>query len=554
MSPRLATLLSLLCASIAASAQGQPVNLLKTEIAEKLEEIYRDWDRDDGPGGVVAISLEGNMVYARAYGLAELEHSVPNSVTTKFDIGSVSKQFTAMCILLLEEDGLLALDDPVAKYIKEMPILEEGITIRQLLTHTSGVRDHTALMAIARKRTYGESDVLAMLRKQQDLNFEPGTKFMYSNSGYFLLATIVQSITKKPLSQFARERIFEPLGMDDTQIVDGPSQVVVNRAASYRRFRSGYVKAANSQSANGAVGVITNVYDMMKWQRNFKFNVLGKGSLDLPDPMLTPHVLPNGEELTYGLGVYVDDLDGVRRVTHTGSWQGYRSVVTMFPDHDLTIMTLANDGTQNAFTYNAKVARIILETRLDKTEEDSRRSMDLTDGLLQEFVGLYKVGEGTVATVSREGRRLNIRLTGQPRRDLFAVQADTFYTREEPLQVVFKYDADGQVQSGTLSRNGEQFTMRRMEPYEPIDGHMAQLAGTYRSPELDVDLTLVEVNGKLFLQRPGRSQRRINFHLKDRATMGGTRLQFVRDSDGRVIELLQSMDRITNLRFVRQRS
>ncbi|MCH8979996.1 MAG: serine hydrolase [Armatimonadetes bacterium] len=545
-------ILALLGATVLAAAQDRPVNLLKAEIAQKVEEIYKEWDRDDGPGGVVAITLEGRIVFAKAYGMAELENSVPNTLTTKFDIASVSKQFTAMCILLLEEDGLLSLDDRADKYIRGMPVLKRGITIRQLLTHTSGIRDHLALMALVRKRTYSAGEAISMLQKQQDLNFKPGTKFMYSNSGYLLLASIVQAVSGVRLSLFAKDRIFDPLGMDDTVIVDGPSLVVPNRAVSYRRFRGRFVKAEDLTSAVGASGVNTTVYDMMKWQENFESNVLGEASPHLMDKLLTPHVLPDGEETTYGLGVYVDELAGVRRITHTGSWQGYRAVVTRFPNYDLTIMTFANDGTQNASVFNGKVSQIILETKLDKPVQDPRRSVDLGRGLLQEYVGLYKVGEGTVASVTREGRRLRIRLTGRPRRDLYADQADRFYTRDAPVQVAFKYDGEGKVNSGTISLKGKESEMLRIEQYEPTAKYLDELTGTYNSSELDIELTVEQVNGTLYLKRPGRSGRRLNFHLPDWATLGSTKLQFVRDEDGRVIELLQTMDRISNLRFVRK--
>jgi CubicO group peptidase (beta-lactamase class C family) len=330
--------------------------------AEKVARVFAAYDRPDSPGCTAGVIQEGRFVHLRGYGRANLEHGVPLGPRTVFDIGSTSKQFTAAAIVLLAQDGRLALDDDVRKHVSEMPDYGRPVTIRQMLTHTSGLRDYLGLMSLAGwsfEDVSTDADALALIARQRELNFEPGTERLYSNSGYFLLSVIVRRVTGKTLRAFAAERIFGPLGMADTHFHDDHAEIVPRRATGYSpREGGGFRIEMSNFEQTGDGSVYTTVEDLLKWDANFYDPKVG--GKDLVAQLTSPGRLRDGQPLTYALGLAVDRRQGFPRVSHGGSWAGYRAELMRFPEQRLTVACLCNVSTADPTRLATEVAEIYL--------------------------------------------------------------------------------------------------------------------------------------------------------------------------------------------------
>ena len=289
---------------------------------------------------------DGEIIYKRGYGMANLEHGVPISSKTAFYIGSTSKQFTAMSILLLAEQGKLSLDDDIRKHIPEMPEYDHRITIRHLIHHTSGIPDYFVLWERAGRDfadSIPEQEVLDLLARQKTLNFTPGDRFMYSNSGYFLLSLTVKRVSGTSLREFAEENIFQPLGMRDTHFHDDRTMIVKNRAdGHFPRADGGFGIFTTSFDLVGSGGLYTTVEDLFVWDRNFYQNKLGRGGQGLIDRMLTRGKLNNGEELEYAFGLMVNEHKGLKMVSHGGGFIGFSAELIRFPGREFSIAVLCN--------------------------------------------------------------------------------------------------------------------------------------------------------------------------------------------------------------------
>jgi CubicO group peptidase (beta-lactamase class C family) len=261
-------------------------------ITDKVDSLFAPWNKPDSPGCALGIIKDGKLIYKRGYGMANLEYGIPITSQSVFRIGSTSKQFSAMCMVLLEEEGKLSLDDDIRKYIPELPEYETPITIRHLLHHTSGIRDYLTLMTLAGEREddfFTNEEVVGFLARQMELNFKPGEEHLYSNSGYFLLSVITKRITGESMSIYAEKNIFEPLGMENTHFHDNHTSIVRNRASGYLpREEGGFQISMTTLDMIGDGGIFTCVDDLLLWNQNFYNNRLGEGRQELINKMITP--------------------------------------------------------------------------------------------------------------------------------------------------------------------------------------------------------------------------------------------------------------------------
>ena len=298
-------------------------------MAHAVDQLFAQWAGPDSPGASIAIIQNGKIVYSQGYGAANLEYGVPNSPATVFHLASVSKQFTAFAIYLLVQDGRLSLDDDVRKYLPKLHDFGKVITIRQLLHHTSGVREQWNLLCLAGWRpedVITDDDVARLLFQQTELNFAPGDQFLYSNSGYTLLAMVVKQVSGKTLPAFAKERIFDPLGMAHTHFQDDYGIVVKDRAYSYARQPDGkYQYVALSDSTVGPSSLFSTVADLARWDENFYTGEVGGPALLAQ--MQEKGKLNNGEEIEYASGLEIGKYRGLRTVEHGGGAAAYRTRV-----------------------------------------------------------------------------------------------------------------------------------------------------------------------------------------------------------------------------------
>jgi CubicO group peptidase (beta-lactamase class C family) len=330
----------------------------------EIDAIFAEWDHKDSPGCALGVFEGGRITYERGYGMASLEHDVPITPETVFYAGSVSKQFTAFAAALAMQKGRLSVDDAIRKWLPELPAYADGITVRHLLNHTSGLRDYNTLLSIAGRRgdeAYDNPTVLRMTARQKGLNFAPGSEYLYSNTGYTLLATIVERATKTPFAAFADAEMFKPLGMTVTHFHTDTTRLVKWRALAYDPAQGGYRLDTPSNERAGAGGLFTNVRDLLKWDENFYTAAIGGPKVI--EQVQTPGSLNGGKPLTYAWGLMISTYRGSRIVEHSGSLGGYRAHTLRFPQHHTSMVALCNLASTNPGNLLRRVADIVLKDR-----------------------------------------------------------------------------------------------------------------------------------------------------------------------------------------------
>jgi CubicO group peptidase (beta-lactamase class C family) len=334
-----------------------------------VDEIFSKWTSST-PGCAVGVAVGGQTVLLKAYGMADLERDVPNTPDTIFESGSVAKQFTALAVQLLAGDGKLSLDDPVRKYVPELPDYGKPLTIRHMLTHTSGLRDWGSVAGIAgwprTTREYTHAHVLDIVSRQTSLNFDPGTKWSYSNTGFNLAAVIVSRVSGMPFAEFSRQRIFAPLRMTHTSWRDDHSRIVKGRAVAYSAQNGGYQIEMPFENVHGNGGLLTTVSDLLTWNENFINPKVGNPKLIAE--MTTVGTFNDGKPLDYGLGLYVNAYRGIKNVYHSGSTAGYRAHLNRFPETQTSVAVLCNGSNGDATRSANLVSNVFLRDRLKPAE------------------------------------------------------------------------------------------------------------------------------------------------------------------------------------------
>ena len=342
--------------------------------AARVDSIFAAWQRDDAPGCAVGVSGADRLLFARGYGSANLDYRVPLEPTSVFYLASVSKQFTAAAVALAARQGFLSLDDDVRRWLPELRLYEAPITVRQLVHHTSGLRDYLTLMPLAGRRlqdVLSDADLIDLIARQRALNFAPGTEFLYSNTGYLLLAEIVRRSTGKTLRAYADEQIFRPLGMRDTHFHDDAGVVVPRRVIGYARDSSGYrINHFFNFDKVGDGGLYSTVEDLARWDRAMHQGTLGGSGFAAQ--LLDRGVLASGDTLPYAFGVIHDVYRGLRTVEHGGSLAGFRTALIRFPDAGLSVIVLCNDGRANTGLLARRVAEVHLGDRMGPSDETRR--------------------------------------------------------------------------------------------------------------------------------------------------------------------------------------
>ena len=535
-------------ASIAALAVTAASGLAQAPNAPSrasLDRVFSDWSAKDGPGCSAAASQDGRTVYEAGYGSANLEADVPVTPASIFHAASVSKQFTAMAVMLLARDGKLSLDADVHTYLPELPDYGQRITLRHLLTHTSGLRDQWSLLALARGRfeedRITEADVLDIVTRQKSLNFVPGTEYLYSNTGYTLAAIIVGRVSGKPLRQFADERIFKPLGMTQTHFHDDYTMLVKGRTSAYEKGKDGWHVGIPNYDTYGATSLFTTVGDLLKWQENFRYPVVGDEAI--LKQMQTSAVLANGDTTGYGLGLQIGQQDGMKLVGHAGGDAGYRTYTGRYPEHAFAVAVLCNASTADPVGLAAKVADIYLKP-FAKPTPAPKATAKLTKQELSRFAGLYvnsTTGEPTFVTLVDTGLVVG-RRTGPA---LLPVAANRFRTGNAEWEFAPNGDL---VQRFLGSPPRHPVTLVRREAAHPSASELAAYAGAYTSAELGATYTVAATDTGLTLKT--RTNPPVTATPVYGETFSGPFLiEFTRDQGGRLTGFLVSTGRVRKLRF-----
>lgn len=382
----------------------------------KVDRVFAEWDKPDSPGAALSVIKDGEIIYKRGYGMANLEYDIPIAPTTIFDIASVSKQFAGFAIATLLHEGKLALDDDIRTHLPDVPDFGTKITIRHLVHHTSGLRDWVQALVIAG----GQMDdvisfkhILKMVRRQKELNFEPGATFLYSNTGYNLLAEIVEKITGDSFREWTDANIFKPLAMTNTHFHDDHEMIVKNRAYSYLSAKdNGFKNAVNNLTALGSSSLYSTVEDLSKWILNFDDARIGRQAV--VEQMHQQGVLNNGKQISYAFGLDIGEYRALKTAGHSGSWRGFRSHLIRFPDQKFGVVILCNLETFNPLNLAKKIADIYLADVLapeapepDKQPPERTETEPLSPEQLSEFEGDYYTEElDTTYTIGVRGDRL----------------------------------------------------------------------------------------------------------------------------------------------------
>ena len=328
----------------------------------EVDAIFAEYDKPGSVGCALGVAQNGEFLYKKGYGYANLDWDIPVSPTTVFYVGSVSKQFTAASIALLAAEGKVDLDADIRTYLPELPPRNPAVTVRQVVHHISGVPDMYSVMrkhGLSTWDQFSRDEALALLASQE-LDFTPGSKYQYSNGGYFLLSMIVQRASGKTLRQYSDENIFTPLGMSDTHFHDDPLHIVPRRAMSYMPLEDGgyYQSYQGNFALPGAGGLYSTVEDLLKWDRNFLHNRLGDA--DFMSVMHTPGVLNSGEVLDYAFAMRHGEHGGLKTVGHTGSFMGFKAYYVRFPEQSFSTWVLCNMGEIVPQQLGLKVADLYL--------------------------------------------------------------------------------------------------------------------------------------------------------------------------------------------------
>lgn len=528
----------------------------------RVDTVFAEYDRPGMPGCAAGIYRDGQIAYARGYGLADLERGVPITPHTVFDLGSTSKQFTASAILLLAQDGKLSLDDDVRRWIPELPQYQRPITLRHLLNHTSGVRDYIQLLAMGGNRMDGvttEEDALAAIVRQRETNFAPGDEYLYSNSGFFLLSEVVKRASGKHLREFARERIFAPLGMRRTHILSDHADVVPDRALAYdQRPDNSWRMDVSRWLQTGDGAVFSTVEELLLWDRNFQDPRVGGQAL--LTELQTVGKLANGKELTYGAGLMIGRYRGLRTVRHGGAWGGYRAELLRVPDAHFSVAVLCNAGTSRPDALANSVAEIYLEDRMEPVAPrpqaaagSAARAVRIAPERLRALAGPYRDPVSfSSRTITFDDGRLWMS-TGGPRTELRPLSATEFEAVGASVRTRVRFEpaASGRPARVTVSPEGRDPVMaEKLALVTPSAEELAVYAGSYFSDELQTTWRLAVENGVLTGRGPGADGTPLRPLQRDEFTNLGI-MQFTRDTAGAIDGFTLRAGRVRNLHFTR---
>jgi CubicO group peptidase (beta-lactamase class C family) len=529
-------------ATALAAAPAAQLGQTSAGIDAKVDAVFEKWTRPSTPGCAVGVGMAGKPVLAKGYGMADLEHDVQNTAETIFEAGSVSKQFTAAAVLLLARDGKLSLDDPVRKYIPELPDYGVPLTIRHMLNHTSGLRDWGEIAAIAgwprTSRVHTHAHVLEIVNHQRALNFTPGTRWSYSNTGYNLAAILVSRVSGMSFPDFTKRRIFEPLGMTRTSWRDDHTRIVKGRAIAYSEQRDGFHILMPFENVHGNGGLLTTVGDLLKWNENFISAQIGGPSFVAEQQQ--PGKFNDGRVHDYALGLFVGTYKGLREVNHSGSTAGYTAFLVRYPDRHVSVAVLCNVTTGAATQYARAVADLYLAGYIQPQNPPIAKHTP-SEAELNAAAGLYRDAEtGVPLSIVRNGGAL--RVNNAP---LVPASAGHFVTAAGST-----YDIDGKGARVT-DRFGSVVKYERVEPVKLAVEQLKEFVGTYVSDEAETSITVAVENDSLVLKRRPDTTIRLTPIYADAFAGQGT-IIFRRDRNNRVTEFSVSRDRVWDLRFTKK--
>lgn len=496
------------------------------------------------PGCQLAVSRNGNLLFSKAWGMADLEHNVSLTKESVIEAGSVSKQFTAACILLLEQEGKLSLDDDVRRYVPELPDYGYKITLRHMMQHTSGLKDWGSVAGISgwprTTKTYNNDDAVYIISKQKTLNHPPGDEYIYSNSNYNLFAVIVERVSGKSLAEYSKQKIFEPAGMMHTEWRNDFKKIVPHRSIAYEKQGNVYFTDMPNEYVYGNGGLLTTVEDLVKWNDFYLNGRLGNPSI--LSKQLATNPLNNGVKGYYGAGLRVDSVRGWKSISHTGATAAYRASLAFFPDAGLTIAWLSNSAEFDGQAGPADAVRnIFLNDKTIAPEKNANNNFQVAEKALQQFAGWYRdprSGAGIQLQV-KEGK-----LTDGRGGFLQPISENLFNFRGSSVLMI-----PGNPRKIKLTGREESIVWEAAANPVSDPESLKEYSGEYYSDETESRFVVLLKDGKLVIHRDPKTDYNLIPMYKDGFIFPGSTIVFLRSKKGKVDRLQVNVGRARNVVF-----
>ncbi len=516
-----------------------------SDTARQIESILKPWSNPGLPGVSVAISRNGQLIYAGAFGAADLEHNVLNDTATIFEAGSVSKQFTAAAILVLEQDGKLNQRDDVRKYIPELPDYGSVITIYDLIHHQSGLRDWGSVAEVEGwgrgSRAHSNAHALQIICRQTALNNPPGTEYIYSNSNYNLMAIIVERVAKFSFAQFCKERLFIPAGMSHTSWRNDYRQVVKNRAIAYQQTPMTLKMSMPFEDAHGNGGLLTTAADLVKWAAFMHAARLG--GEQLLSRQLEKGQFRNGQKHPYAAGLRIDRFNGKELVTHSGATAGYRANLDYFPAAGLSIALLSNTSGFSPVQIAQKIARIFFPDIPAASSAFSPAVFKTNPGDQKKREGWYRNSRTDDGILLKASDSLLLMPDKKP---VYSTPDGKLFANGYQLQ--FLKTGFNSIEGGTPS-DTLLYVKESAASWSPTE--LKQFEGTYYSTDANTTIRIKIIGNNLqYLQEPDAPVQ-YSPTYKDGFAAPGSGIRFLRDKTGKITGFTLSVGRARRIWFSR---
>ncbi len=515
------------------------------------------------PGGVVGVIKKGKIIFVKAYGLANFDTKEPNKTSTLFNLGSVSKQFTAAAILMLANENKLSLKDDIRKYLPDFPDYGYTITIENLVHHTCGIRsnDVLALMAGTQDSVETQEGIYSLIIKQKSLNFKPGDEFLYSNSGYVLLVKIIEKISGMKFSQFIEEKIFQPVGMNQTAIYDNPGKIIMNSASGHTWVGDEKFKRTGKRNSTvvGQSNIYTCVNDFLQWDNNFYKNKLGKW--DFTQEMTSRTTLTIGDTCSYAFGLEISEHNGLKTISHQGGNGDFTAQYVQIPSEKFAVVCLFNlpvDVTGLAY----KITDLFVKGKTKTVASAPNPEKVMVDSnVLKTYVGNYfDENLWFEATITKEADHLVFEAPYQDKFEIYPSSDTSFFVTFADLKFIFSKNAKGETAKVTIIQDGQKFPLKYLgTDVLPLKAEqLSQYAGEFYSEEINASYPVLFKENKLYVKFPqslaqfckGNPEAKLISEHADYFASPVSSFQFIRNTQNEISGfILKDVGRVRNLVF-----
>ncbi len=515
------------------------------ELEAKINALVPAEINDSTPGLVIGIVHKDKLIFSKGYGMANISYGMPNDPKMVYNTGSVSKQFLGYAFAMLHVDGKLNLDDPVGKYMQDWPEFKHKVTLRHLLSHTSGYREAYTMSNLAGRIVgvdhLSRKECLDVVRNQPELEFIPGSRYTYNSTAWVILAEVLEKVTGQPADKWVEDNILKPLDMKDTQIESYVGDVIINTAESYSYDeKQGFKNEESNRAIFGAAEVYSNIDDMVKWIKNFKTAEIGGQNVNTL--FLKPFMLNDGTNSDYALGIKNESYRGLKRYRHTGGHEAFLTQLSYYPEQDLGIYTVTNYGGKG-WIDTSKIAEILLEKHMIPSIKTAREQIDVKQEKLEQLKGLY-VAETLNRTLdlnTEEGKLV------QGETKLIATASNTFYLDGRDVKYQFKNTPN---QTQLTITDGAKYSYFKAEKWTPNEVDLNIFKGNYWSDELETVYHLIIKDKNLTIKHRWLGEIALMPAAKDFfTTEWGFYVKFNRNKKGEVINLSVYSGRTLNVIF-----